>query len=175
MPDLSHHESHVLALILKWQPTTAYFVRKALVRGPASTFSDSPGSVYAIVERLRRRGLVEARKDEGDGRGTEFLTCSDAGREAVRDWIRAVEPVDLLPEDPWRTRMAHADALTPDERLAWLLALRDAAEGQAALLPGMIDVAGDPCHSAALENARMLNEARLAWIDRIIARQFGGR
>ncbi len=27
---LSHHESHVLALIRKWQPTTAYFIRKAL-------------------------------------------------------------------------------------------------------------------------------------------------
>lgn len=169
MPGLSHHESHVLALILKWQPTTAYFVRKALGRGLASTFSNSPGSVYAIVERLRGRGLVIAEKDDADGRRTELLSCSPEGRAAVRDWLRAIVPVDLLPEDPWRTRMALADVLAPEERLDWLIAMRRAAERQAADLAaaGGMD---DDCHQAAVENARMLTETRIAWVDRTIAR-----
>ena len=56
MKGLSHHECHVLALVQKWQPTTAYFVRKALVQRLASDASDSPGSVYPAIERLKRAG-----------------------------------------------------------------------------------------------------------------------
>lgn len=175
MPEPSHLESHILALILKWQPTTAYFVRRALERGLATTFSGSPGSVYAVVDRLRGRGLVEARKEEGDGRGTERLSCTEAGGEAVRRWIRTVEPADLLPEDPWRTRMALADALPAGDRLDWLIDLKEAAEGQREDLEARRQVGGDECQVAALENARMLNDARIAWLDRTISRIVSSR
>jgi DNA-binding PadR family transcriptional regulator len=169
MSKLSHHESHVLATILRWQPTTAYFVRKSLERGLASTFSSSPGSVYPAVQRLKQRGLVEGVAVEADGRSTEQISCTPAGVSAVRDWIRSIEPADALPEDPWRTRMAHAALLDTTERLEWLIDLRKAAERQREALSGRGELAADACHAAAIDNARMLNEARLAWLDRTIA------
>lgn len=169
MPDLSHHESHVLATILRWQPTTAYFVRKSLERGLASTFSSSPGSVYPVIERLKKRGLIHAAPVETDGRRTEQIGCTEQGIAAVRDWVRRIDPADALPEDPWRTRMAHAALLDADERLAWMVDMREAAERQREALAGRDALAVDDCHAAALENAKMLNEARLAWLDRTIA------
>lgn len=170
MPKLSHHESHVLALVLKWQPTTAYFIRKALERGLASTFSSSPGSVYPAIERFKKRGLIVATAIEDDGRRTEQLTCTQAGIAAVREWIVSVEPSDALPEDPWRTRMAMADALEREERLSWLLLLRSEAEQQQSALSDRAALDAGECQMAALEHARIMTDGRLAWIDRTIAR-----
>lgn len=168
MPELSHHESHVLALICKWQPATAYFIRKTLERGLASTFSGSPGSVYPIIERLKRHDLVRGVPVAADGRRAQQLECTEQGVEAVRAWIVRIDADDVLPEDPWRTRMTFLDLLSTQQRLAWLLSIRDAAQAQDEILRALVrpDEAGA---TAAIEGARMLNDARLGWIERLIA------
>jgi DNA-binding PadR family transcriptional regulator len=169
MSNLSHHESHVLALIGKWQPTTAYFVRKALGQRLATDLSDSPGSVYPAIERLKRAGLVTATADESDARKTEHLRCTPAGEQAVRDWIVRIDARDALPEDPWRTRIAFVEKLEPVAARDWLFALRDTIEGT---LAGLDDSRTPGVGiGAELENAqaRMVTAARLAWVDQAIA------
>lgn len=166
---LTHHESHVLALVHKWQPTTAYFVRKMLPRSIASTFSDSPGSIYPVIERLKRAGYIEATLSVDDARSTEHLTCTEVGDGAVREWILRQSPSDDLPEDPWRTRAIFAEVLTTPERLAWLTALRDRAEAQRTEIERQKELSVDVAHSDALEHARLAIEARSVWIERLIA------
>jgi DNA-binding PadR family transcriptional regulator len=169
MSHLTHHESHVLALIGKWQPTTAYFVRKALGQRLASDLSDSPGSVYPVIERLKQAALVTATADAADGRGTEHLRCTEAGHAAVREWVVRLEPRDMLPEDPWRTRIAFIETLAPEAARDWLFEVHDALERTLdSIEQGR--VAGGGIESE-LEHAqaRLVTAARLAWVDQAIA------
>lgn len=161
---LSHHECHVLATVQRWQPVTAYFVRKMLGNALASDATDSPGSVYPVIERLKKAGLIIADVDQADGRGRETLRCSQDGAAIVAEWISRIEPVDMLPEDPWRTRAAFIDLLEPAAAQAWLLALLDVLEVQRTSL---VDDRGGPEPSAriALANARQVTEARISWIN----------
>lgn len=168
MSDLTHHEGHVLALIRKWQPATAYFVRKTLERGLASSFSGSPGSVYPIIERLKRQDLVRSAAVADDKRGSQQLECTEKGMAAVQAWIVDIQPADLLPEDPWRTRISFAEVLSPEQQRAWLRDMRNAARMQAEALQGLCSGNPRDLPEAALENARMLNEARLRWIEQTI-------
>lgn len=167
---LTHQESHVLAIISKWAPVTAYFVRKALVRSLASTFSDSPGTVYPIIERLQRQGLVAAEAGPDTGRKAALLTCTPSGEAAIIEWLLRLDESDLLPEDPWRTRALFAESLAPGERLQWLLRIRAATEEQIERVVERAHLASDSHERDAAENARLLSEARLVWLDRLMAR-----
>lgn len=166
---LTHHECHVLAIIGKWQPVTAYVVRKLVPKSLASTFSDSPGSVYPIIKRLKDRGLVVA-EELSDGRlNSEVLSCTVAGEAAIRSWLVEVLEADSLPEDPWRTRALFADILAPDERRRSLLAMRAAAADQLSNIAERLELAGSRTDREAIEGARLFVEARLVWVDRLLA------
>lgn len=167
---LTHHESHVLAVIRKWEPVTAYFVRKAVSRSLASTFSDSPGSIYPMIERLKQRGLVSAEAGPDTGRKAELLSCTSAGEDVIREWLVRVDDNDLLPEDPWRTRVLFADLLESGVRDAWLRNMRDAMEAELDRIAARRQLATDDGERDAAENARLLSEARLVWLDRLLAR-----
>ena len=174
MKGLSHHECHVLALVQKWQPTTAYFVRKALVQRLASDASDSPGSVYPAIERLKRAGLIHSEARGTDKRGSEYLTCTDAGAEAVRRWITEIDPAQLLPSDPWRTRAPFITALPREEARDWLYALRTTLGAELEKLEQMREAAIDLPSQLELEHARLSTAARLAWINEAIALLLAG-
>jgi len=171
---LSHHESHVLALIRKWQPTTAYFIRKALGQRLASDASDSPGSAYPVIDKLKRAGLVSAQASN-DGRKTELLRCTADGEAAVRDWIVRIDDADLLPEDPWRTRVLFVDQLGPGDAEAWLHRLRDALGAQLDRLERLRAVPLDLGPQLEVAHARHLTNARLAWANEAIALLAGAR
>ena len=169
MPKLSHHESHVLALVHKWQPTTAYFVRKALGQRLASNVSESPGSVYPALERLKRAGLVIGEPDEGDGRRTERLRCSAEGAAAIRAWLTDISAADLLPEDPWRTRIVFLDLLAPNAAREWLFSVRETLEKTAARIEAGRDLASDTGAVLEIAHARLVTAARIAWVNEAIA------
>lgn len=169
MAKLTHLEGHVLALIWRWQPTTAYFVRNSLERGLATTISSSPGSVYPIIERLKSRGLVDGVLTETDKRNREQLSCTELGSDAVRSWVSTVEPPDLLPEDPWRSRMAFADCLSSREQVAWLRSIRSATEGQLKIIQSRSETELITAVKLAHDNALLTLQARLAWINHALA------
>ncbi|QDZ06413.1 hypothetical protein FPZ24_02090 [Sphingomonas panacisoli] len=169
MSHLSHYESHVLAIIGKRQPVTGYSVRKALMERIATNSSDSPGSTYPAIARLKRAGLIRATIDTSDRRRTTHLWCTDEGKAAIKEWITSIEPRDLVPEDPFRTRVAFADAIEPKAFRDWLYAMRDALEGaRFTIIDGSPERSND---IASLEhaNAHLLTVARIAWVDRAIA------
>ncbi|MXO86521.1 hypothetical protein GRI38_10840 [Altererythrobacter aurantiacus] len=167
---LTHHESHILAIIRKWQPVTAYFVRKAIPRSLATTFSDSPGSIYPAIERLKKRELIDTEPGPENARKSELLSCTAQGEEAAQTWITTIVHSDLLPEDPWRTRVLLSEGLTLHDRRLWLLAMRSAVAVELDRILARIEIATDRFELDALENARLTSDARTIWIDRLIAR-----
>ncbi|MEO5938751.1 MAG: MarR family transcriptional regulator [Sphingomonas sp.] len=169
MVDLSRLENHVLALIRKWQPTTAYFVRKSLDEALATNISNSPGSVYPAIERLKRHGLVTGQPSATGRRASEHLTCSPEGEDTVRDWLVRISPVDLLPEDPWRTRMGFADLLSAEELTTWLFDLKSALAAFTEKLDGIDAYPEGSTAALQLEHAKLASAARLGWINASMA------
>jgi len=165
---LSEHESRTLAMILRYQPTTLYHVRKLLDASPTTSFSTSPGKMYPIIDRLKARGLVEASPVEGDGRNTEMLTATKAGKAAVKSWVKSVQSAQLLPDDPLRTRMMFADYLTKTERDAWLRQVREGLVEKLAEVEAYAEKLTEEPAAEANENALFLTRARIAWVDRLL-------
>ncbi|MBN8846112.1 MAG: helix-turn-helix transcriptional regulator [Sphingomonadales bacterium] len=169
--DLTEYECHLLAMIGDEQPTTAYRLRKRIAELPSAGMSSSPGAIYPIVTRLKAKGYVTAAPIEADGRNTELLLVTKDGRGAIRRWIKAITPEQLLPDDPLRTRASFAQFLGAGERGAWLHRVKAALEDKLAELEeaGEQDDADRPLPT--LRQAVMVTRARLAWVTGLIAEE----
>ena len=157
-------ESHVLSIIWRNQPTTAYQVRHAFAHSPTRDLALSQGSIYPAIERLKRRGYVAA-VPLHDRRKSEHLTCTPAGEDAVRAWIRDFPA--QLPDDPLRSRILSLPLLNKSERAEWVQSakaalLEDLAEVEevAEMQPGLL-------FEMAHDNARSTLLARIRWIERV--------
>jgi DNA-binding PadR family transcriptional regulator len=74
--------------LLHQQPMSGYSVRKVFATTPMSHFSDSPGSIYPALGRLRRQGLVTATVQKKNSlRPRQMFRPSAAGLKALTDWV----------------------------------------------------------------------------------------
>lgn len=164
MNDLSRLEGQVLALIAKWQPTTAYFVRKSLEQMLASNVTSSPGAVYPAIARMKNAGLIAAHAVTTGLRDAEELNCTPAGLAAVKDWLTSLGEMDLLPDDPVRAKVHFADLLTRDELSTWLRSLQTRFADMTERLDAMAATCDGFAATVEIEHARLVNAARLAWV-----------
>ncbi len=79
MSGLSDHEGTYLSLVLRLQPTTAYQVAKIYEQSPVTNYKTHKGKMYAIIERLVARGLLEKRAVMHDRRGASSFTALTRG------------------------------------------------------------------------------------------------
>ena len=84
--------------LLHQQPLSGYDVRKVFATTPMSHFSDSPGSIYPALARLRRQGLVTATVQKKNSlRPRQMFRLSAAGLKALTDWVsRPVSREELI-------------------------------------------------------------------------------
>jgi DNA-binding PadR family transcriptional regulator len=74
--------------LLHQQPMTGYAVRKVFATTPMSHYSDSPGSIYPALGRLRREGLVTATVQKKNSlRPRQMFRLSAAGLKALNGWV----------------------------------------------------------------------------------------
>lgn len=121
---LTDNEGTLLAFIVRGEPITAYQIKKIYEESPVSNFNTSTGKIYPMIRRLSEAGYLRARAVKGDARGTEQLTTTKEGKEAVRTWIKDLRPGHLLPEDPLRTKVQSFELLTREERIEWISKLK---------------------------------------------------
>jgi DNA-binding PadR family transcriptional regulator len=165
---LTELESCTLSAIRHQQPCSTYAVRQMFAESPTPDWRGGAGSIYPVVERLMRLGLVEAEADEEDRRHRKSLRVTSAGERAIVNWITALEPwTAKSTPDPLRTRVGFLGQLASDaERSAFfdsaesltrqaMLDLRALAETERA--------AGDRDHVSTLGAVYQL-EARLRWL-----------
>lgn len=170
MPNLSDHEGTFLSLVLRLQPTTAYQVAKVYEQSPVTNYKTHKGKMYAIIERLVARGWLEKRRVEHDRRGTEQLYCTDAGRDAVRDWVLAIEPHHLLPDDPFRTKVQSFGLLTRDEQIRWAAGAREQLQAKLAELTRYEAEVEVPFKELVHDNAVRALRMRMDWLESMIAK-----
>src|SRR5918995_965512 len=74
--------------LLHQQPLSGYDVRKVFATTPMSHFSDSPGSIYPALARLRRQGLVTATVQKKNSlRPRQMYRLSATGLRVLTDWV----------------------------------------------------------------------------------------
>lgn len=124
LPVLSDHEGNLLALLLRCEPATPYQLLRLHVLSPFSRLNESKGSLYPLVRRLERQGLLASRPVNGDRRNARLLTCTDRGRAAVRAWISRIDPTNALPDDPLLIKIGGLALLSGAEQREWVMGAR---------------------------------------------------
>jgi DNA-binding PadR family transcriptional regulator len=81
---------HALMGLLHQEPRSGYTLRKLFATTPMAHFSDSPGSIYPALARLRRNGLVTATIQKKQSlRPRRVFRLSSAGLSALTTWVSA--------------------------------------------------------------------------------------
>jgi len=92
---------YLLLFLLHHQPASGYALRKQFTTTPLGYYSDSPGSIYPALQRLKRRQLLRAAKDPSPSarRKTVFSATPKALTE-LRKWLHGPITREEVRYDP---------------------------------------------------------------------------
>lgn len=164
---LTDDEATALSLLDRIQPATAHQIRKIYADSPVSSYGTSKGKIYPLIKRLKERGLMQAKRVASDSRGTESLTCTAKGRQALRSWMKTSRPTHLLLEDPLRTMLQSLDLLRRSEKLEWITTMQDALKAKLKELESYRESVFVPYKDLLHDNAAMSLRVRIEWLDRV--------
>jgi len=81
---------YLLLFLLHSKPASGYALRKQFASTPLGYYSDSPGSIYPALQRLRRRALLRAAKDPSpNGRRKTLFSATPKALAELRSWVHA--------------------------------------------------------------------------------------
>jgi DNA-binding PadR family transcriptional regulator len=167
LPSLTDNEGALLALIFRRQPVSAYQIGRSFDESPIHTLNTSKGKLYPLLQRLHERGLLSAGSVEGDRRRTQLFECTEAGRAALKAWVRSIRVEHDLLHDPLRKKLQAFDLLTADEQRAWVGQASDRLRERLAQVEAFEAECEGPFGPLMKENAREALEARLRWLERL--------
>lgn len=75
--------------MLAQKPQSGYDLRKLFADTPMRHFSDSPGTIYPALGRLKARKWVTATRDKSSARRREIFHISEPGKRALLEWLQA--------------------------------------------------------------------------------------
>ena len=155
---LSTLEFTVLGIVNKKGPCTGYSVLQEFAASKSSYYRSGAGSIYPLLKRLVKAGLLEA---GGDKR----LSITPAGVASLKEWF---SPEDASCSfDAIRSRLYFLAALSPGERLEWV-------EGQLQSLRRLLDSLEaevdeykryDFFSGLAMQGTVVETEARIKWLE----------
>jgi DNA-binding PadR family transcriptional regulator len=84
--------------LIRQEPRCGYDLRKLFVSSPLAHFSDSPGSIYPALGRLRRKQWIRPLDAAGSHpRRKRRFTITSQGLAALKKWLRKpVERADVM-------------------------------------------------------------------------------
>jgi DNA-binding PadR family transcriptional regulator len=174
MQNLNDLEHVVLGLVWRGKACTPYEVRREFLDSPTPSWSGSAGTIYPLMRRLERLGLLASEDARRDRRGTRLYRATPAARRAVRDWLRPpLSPSSISPGiDPIRARLFFVPLLTPKQRARFF----DVVERQldehvkaASAERGAARRGGDKLLELALRGLVYSSRARLVWFREVRA------
>jgi PadR family transcriptional regulator AphA len=81
---------YALLGLIHREAQSGYALRKLFATTPMAHYSDSPGSIYPALARLRARGLLTATVQNRQSlRPRQVFRISSAGLAALTDWVSA--------------------------------------------------------------------------------------
>jgi DNA-binding PadR family transcriptional regulator len=161
-------EHTVLGIIWRRGGCSAYDVRKEFATSLSAQWSDSSGSIYPLIARLQKVGLVLVEGGKGAARRRRQITITGKGMLLLKEWLRL--PLERSGDpnpDPARTRMFFLDALpTQAEQIALVDELRSRTEASLLRVSQIVQAESQSKSNdwlAALGGEHQLR-ARLEWL-----------
>jgi len=74
--------------MLRQHAQSGYDLRKIFATTPMRHFSDSPGSIYPALRRMKARRWVTASAENKSARKRQEFSVTQAGTRALRHWLR---------------------------------------------------------------------------------------
>jgi DNA-binding PadR family transcriptional regulator len=133
------------------------------------------GSLYAVVESLEKRGLIEALQTRREGRLPERTVygLTSAGRIEVHDWLTELISTPVKEYPAFQAALSFLPALPPDDVVTLLAERAQHLEfglARAAALREMLEKEGLPrLVWVEAEYERTLREAELGYVRSLIA------
>jgi PadR family transcriptional regulator AphA len=115
----------VLGFIAELGPSTPYDLKRAVAKSIAYFWSFPHSQLYVEPERLAKLGLL-SEEQEDRGRRRRLFSITEAGREALKEWLEAPSVVQTETRDLGLLKLYFADLTTPER-------VRKMAEEQIAL------------------------------------------
>src|SRR5262245_43912657 len=173
--------SYAILAVLALHEHSTYELTKQMRLGWRFLWPRAESNVYAEPKRLAAAGLATAREEWTGGRRRTVYSITDAGREALREWL-ASPSSDQRYESEAVLKVFFAENGTRDDMLASIRALRDDANAAVSRWQEIADLyeSGEGAHpnrfalSALI--ARLLGEqqavtARWAdWAEDVVSR-----
>jgi len=158
---LSALELTVLGVILKRGPCLAHAVVREFIGSQTSAYRSGAGSIYPLLKRLTAAGLLKQTRKK--------YTLTEAGEEALRDWLRPPFPEGDFSTslDVIRSRAYFLKLLSPLEIVEFAEYSRAELEKLLASCQRthrQYQELGDPFSEMAMLGAIKETEARLAWL-----------
>lgn len=171
--ELSEIEGCVLALALEQGPATPYVIRKDFRDSPTPQWSGSAGTIYPLVKRLMRRGLIRSKIHRTGDRKGQLISLTPAGRRAFERWLSVPvsDWVAGIPADPLRTRIRFLGSMTPAKRRAFVEDALANARRQLDLLVKECEKqqALGPFQGLMARGGLLVMESRLAFLEEVLA------
>jgi DNA-binding PadR family transcriptional regulator len=164
--------AYVILGALSAGPRSGYEVKQLVDKATRFFWAASYGQIYPELRRLREEGLVVTTGDEAGGRRRVRYELTDAGRQALVDWLRApVSRYEL--RDEGLLKLFFADVLGTADALALV---RSFKAQRRSVLDQLRAIGADPAkapegfHGVVLGYGLEFYEWGLAWADRLEAR-----
>ena len=105
--------------LLALRPRSGYDIKTVVDRSTRFFWAASYGQIYPELKRLEAEGLIEGEDASNGNRGRRVYELTDAGHEALRDWLLGPDVMIEL-RDESLLRLFFADELPREQALALL-------------------------------------------------------
>lgn len=162
--------------LLTQQPRSVYGIRRFVQNLNWLVGTPSFGSLYPALRALQKEGLVTLdHAARQDGPLKKIYTITQAGREALKDWIdRPIAPEPTL--KTFALRLILADSLSQAGLISLIHQRRAQVAANLAALEEIVTT-GDPAiglgQRLTLEYGLTVARAELAWLDSMLNRLSG--
>jgi DNA-binding PadR family transcriptional regulator len=109
----------VILGLLADKPRSGYDIKAVVDRSTRFFWAASYGQIYPELRRLEEDGLIEGEDAPSGGRSRRVYTLTDAGRQALVDWLLG-STVTIELRDESLLRLFFADALPREQALMLL-------------------------------------------------------
>jgi len=139
-PELSPPAYVVLGMV-RLGTHSGYAIKQAVERSIRFFWTISQAQIYPSLEQLERAGFVRGRSEPRGKRPRRVFEITALGDAALREWLRAEEPMPFELRDVGMLKLFFADALERDDAVALLTALRRRSAERVATLRAIEPVA----------------------------------
>lgn len=127
--------------LLAMRPRSGYDIKTVVDRSTRFFWAASYGQIYPELKRLEQEGLIRGEDASNGNRGRRIYELTDAGHEALRDWLLG-RSLTIELRDESLLRLFFADELPREQALGLLEARMRGHEQYLEILRGIAALPG---------------------------------